>query len=177
MYRLSHYLDGEWKAHSYPPVFDVSQRLVAGVPDGDPLVFQTLVERLTPPFQLLYVLHTPRGEADPGRYQSPPISLEQFREFVQTFSSFLKADGRFDLWAHSGASGATVVWDRHNRIFAYGPLEHYTEALTALGFSRGTPVVPTPHTHHYRDEFDEAARRLLQTYVWSRSPLHPGDVQ
>jgi hypothetical protein len=177
MYRLSHYLDGEWKAHSHPPVFDVSERLVAGVPGGDPLIFQTLVERLTPPLQLLYVLHTPRGEADPGRYQSPPISLEQFREFVQTFGSFLKADGRFDLWVHASTDDATVVWDRHNQIFAYGPLQQYTAALTALGFGRGSPVVPTPHTHHYRDEFDETARRLLQTYAWSRSPLHPEDVQ
>jgi hypothetical protein len=177
MYRLSHQRHGEWTVHSYPPVFDVSDRLVAGVPGGDPLVFQTLVERLTPPLQLLYVLHTPRGEADPGRYQSPPISLEQFQEFVETFASFLKGDGRFDLWAHSRTDDATVVWDRHNRVFAYGPLEQYTAALTALGFSRGIPFVPTPHAHHYRDEFDDAAKRLLQTYVWSQLPLQPEDVQ
>jgi hypothetical protein len=150
---------------------------VAGVPGGDPLVFQALVECLTPPFQLLYVLHTPRGEADPGRYQSPPVSRAKFREFIEAFSSFLSSDGRFDLWARSEVDEATVVWDRHNQLFGYGPVQRYSSVLTSLGFERGLPVLPAPHVHHYRREFDEMAKRLMEAYTWSCTPLRPEDAQ
>lgn len=177
MHRLSHLVQGEWTAHSHPPVFEISERLVAGVPGGDPAVFAALVECLSPPFNLLYVLHTPRGEAQPGRYQSPQISFAEFREFIGSFGSFLSSDGRFDLWAHSRTDDATVIWDRHNQLFAYGPLKQYASVLTALGFGRGRPVIPTPHEHHYRPEFDAFARRLMQAYDWSRTALHPEDFQ
>ena len=177
MYRLGHLVNGEWTAHSHPPVFQVGERLVAGVPGGDPVVFERLVECLEPPYLLLYVLHTPRGEAQPGRYQSPALSPAQVKWFLARFAPFLSADARFDLWARSPKENATVVWDRHNEVFGYGPLDRYSSTLSSMGFSAGRPEVPSPHEHHYRAEFDVLAKEILTAFDWSHSPLRPEDEQ
>lgn len=177
MYRLGHLVNGEWTAHSHPPVFDAAERLTAGVPNGDPTVFQRLVECLEPPYYLLYLLHTARGEASPGRYQSPALTLAQVNEFLARFAPFLSADGRFDLWAHSPQDRATVVWDRHNRAFGYGPVDRYASALSSMGFIPGWPEVPAPHEHHYREEFDALANEVMAAFDWSYSPLRPEDEQ
>jgi hypothetical protein len=176
LFKISHQVAGEWVEHHHLPVYEVGDRVLAGVPRGDANVFKELVECLEPPYLLLYVLHTPRGEADPGRYQSPAISSGGFTEFVSRFSAFLKADARFDLWAHSPAERATVVWDRHNQLFAYGPTERFVRRLDALGFRPGNVDRPS-HAHHYRPECDDMARQLLSAVDWTHSPLRPEDEQ
>ena len=70
-----------------------------------------------------------------------------------------------------------MVWDRHDLLFGYGPLEAFETSLRSLGYTPGQPVVPTPHQHHYRAEFDGLARELLSTLDWERSPLKPSDEQ
>ena len=160
------------------PVFERTQkRLIAGVPNGDPAVFTALVECLEPPLILLYVLHTPRSDAPAGRYQSPELSLAEVKAFLRRFADYLAGDSRFDLWAHSISDNATIVWDRHNRLFGYGPLERLSFQLTALGFGPGIPKVPVPHQHHYHPEFDSQAADLLSAFDWSHSPLRPEDEQ
>jgi len=177
MYRLGHFANGKWVAHSHPAVFETTDRIVAGVPGGDPAIFERMVECLEPPYYLLYILHTPRGEAEPGRYQSPALSLLEVKEFLDRFGAFLSADARYDLWAHSPADKGTVVWDRHNQLFAYGPLERFSTALRSLGFTMGYPTVPAPHEHHYRAELDHLAKDLIAPFSWSFSPLRPEDEQ
>lgn len=185
MSKLSYCLGGEWIEHSYAPAFSVAEtaggrdRLTAGVPPDGTIAFERLILALRAPYMLLYVLHTPRGEADAGRYQSPELSAVQLREFLQRFGPFLLADARFDLWAYSPAERATVVWDRHNQLFAYGPLTRFAEELSSLGFAeREWPsVVSVPHQHHYRSEYDGDARALLSWCEWTYSPLRPEDEQ
>lgn len=177
MHRLEHLIDDKWVAHSFPPVFSDGERVVAGVPSGDPSVFQSMVECLEPPYYLLYVLHTPRGEAQSGRYQSPLLSLEQVKEFLFEFKLLLCGDSRFDLWAHSPGENATVVWDRHNQLFGYGPVEKLSSKLLSLGFSHGNLEVPVPHMHHYRAELDDLAKGVLAAFDWTHTPLRPEDEQ
>lgn len=182
MHKLSQLVDGSWIECSYPPVFALesvhnTQRLKVGVPSGNSEPFERLVLSLEPPYLLLYVLHTPRGEGEPGRYQSQELSANEFRLFMQKFGAFLSADARFDIWAHSPSEQATVVWDRHNHIFAYGPVERFSSELRALGFNSGALQGSAPHQHHYRSEFDEHASELLSSYSWSYSPLRPEDEQ
>jgi hypothetical protein len=183
MYKLGHQVEGIWIEHNYPAVFmlpensEVSQRIVAGVPRGDPDVFLRLAETLEPPYFLLYVLHTPRGEGEPGRYQSPELSIQNLQAFFLEFGKFLSQDARFDIWAYSPAEQASVIWDRHNQIFAYGPLARFEAALRDLGFSKGVVTVPAPHEHCYRSEFDEMAERVLRAFDWSYSPLRREDEQ
>lgn len=183
MYKLGHLVSGNWVEHIYPATFSLSestqgtQRLIAGVPDGRPEVFRPLVESLAPPYNLLYILHTPRGEEPAGRYQSSPIDTEEFRRFIAQFSSYLSSDARFDIWAHSSSENATIVWDRHNQIFGYGPLQRYARTLNELGFAQGEVEVPAPHAHNYRSDCDPDAALVLQAFDWSFSPLREEDEQ
>lgn len=183
MHKLGLLVSGDWVEHSHPAVFslpettDEPQRVVAGVPGGDPDIFLKLVSTLEDPYFLLYVLHTPRGEGAPGRYQSPKLSLSELQAFVSKFRLFLAQDARFDLWAHSPSEQATVVWDRHNLILAYGPLDRFASQLGFLGFCPGSPEIPAPHSHNYHAEFDEQATEILNELEWSFSPLKPEDEQ
>lgn len=182
MHKLSHTIADGWIPYSHSPIYAVSPvgqsaRIVAGVPGGDPIPFTHLVSCLEPPYSLLYVLHTPRGEGEAGRYQSPPVSPEQFQAFMVKFGGYLSSDARFDLWAHSAAEQATVVWDRHNQLFAYGPLDRFSSQLNALGFTHGDASISFPHQHHYRQEFDADATALLDYLTWAHSPLRPEDEQ
>lgn len=182
MYKLGHQVADQWVEHCYTAQFQRPgegelQRLVIGVPKEDPDIFMQLVSQLTPPYFILYVLHTPRGEGNPGRYQSPEISQEQLQDFVSTYSEFLSGDARFDIWAHSQEDNATVVWDRHNCIYAYGPLEQYEKKLLSLGFTPGSVSIPSRHEHNYRAELDGLASQLLAHFDWIYSPLRPEDEQ
>jgi len=182
MHKLSHLVDAEWQEHSFPPLYELSfagdtQRLVAGAPGGQCEPFERLALCLKAPYYLLYVLHTPRGEGEPGRYQSAEIGAEEFRAFMSKFGSYLAADARFDLWLHSPSENATLVWDRHNQLFAYGPLVRFAAELRALGFAEGNLPPLNAHQHHYRSECDVIASELLAFTNWQRSALRPEDEQ
>jgi hypothetical protein len=172
-----------WVEHSFAPTFQRQEldsgasRIFAGVPHSDPIVFSTLVSCVTPPYSLLYVLHTPRGEGEPGRYQSPEISANEFRTFMSQFGKFLSMDSRFDLWALSKADSATVVWDRHNQMYAYGPLEAFARELRALGFSEEPVQIFKAHQHHYHADLDLDARALIAAFSWTVTPLREQDEQ
>jgi len=183
MHKLDYLSGTEWIEHSFAPQFsstelqDGSCRIVVGVPHGDAEIFERLVSSLEPPYFLLYILHTPRGEGEAGRYQSPELSVEQFHSFISKFKLFLSGDARFDIWTHSPNENATVVWDRHNILYAYGSIEKFAKVLRSLGFDAGEPEVPVPHAHNYRKELDSYANELLTAFDWSWSPLHNEDEQ
>lgn len=178
MCKLSHLVENEWVEHSFAPIFALEEnRIAGGVPGGDASIFETLVMCLSEPILVLYILHTPRGEADPGRYQSPELSMNDFRAFIGKYRDFLSSDARFDIWAHSSHDHATVVWDRHNKFFAYGPLPKFVSQLQAKGFVEGTIRPLGTHQHHYRAEQDALARSLIDEYQWCYSPLRPEDEQ
>lgn len=126
---------------------------------------------------LLLALCTPRGEAEAGRYQSHALSLSEVKGFLAKFGAFLSGDARFDIWAHSASDEGTVVWDRHDILFAYGAIEQFSATLRSLGFSEGSPSVPVPHEHHYRAELDQFAEEIMSSFNWSYSPLRPEDEQ
>lgn len=180
MFKMGCIVAGEWAEHSHPPVFSIQSsgtKLVSTAPGGDPLIFERLAACLAPPCFLLYILHTPRGEGEPGRYQSGELSRTEVADFLEQFSQFLKQDSRFDLWLHSPEDAATVVWDRHNLIHAYGPVETFAGVLRSLGFEKGEPEVPAPHEHHYHRALDVDAGAILASLDWNRTPLQPEDEQ
>jgi hypothetical protein len=182
MYKLGSLVGDDWREHSHPPIYEEIEngpvpRILATAPGGDPLVIERLTRCLRPPFLLLYILHTPRGEGRPGRYQSPEISGEDFQAFLRRFGDYLRADARFDLWVHSPADQATIVWDRHNLVHGYGPVTAMVETLRGLGFRPGKPAIPSPHGHRYHPGLDSDARDLLAYRDWTRTPLQPEDEQ
>jgi hypothetical protein len=179
LYKLHRIVGEESSPYTHPAVHRLTpgQRIVAGVPGGDVEIFIALIDRLAGPFHLLYILHTTRGEAELGRYQSTRIDKAEVLRWLRRFADYLRADGRFDLWAHSPEENATLVWDRHDRLFAYGPLEDFDSALRERGSVEGDASIPSPHEHHYRSVCDGEARALLASRDWSWSPLQPEDEQ
>jgi len=178
MHKVSHLIGKDWIEHSFVPVFsNDGSRISGGVPEGDPRIFGSLAATLAEPFFLLYVLHTPRGEAEPGRYQSPELTALDIQSFIEKYEDLLKGDARFDIWVHSKKDNATIVWDRHNMLFAYGPLELFSSQLQALGFKEGKIRPLEAHQHYYRAELDSLAKAVLEEYPWSYSPLQSQDEQ
>jgi hypothetical protein len=124
------------------------------------------------------VLHTTRTNAELGRYESPELTADAVEGFLHQFGRFLCEDSRHDLWVRSHHDDATIVLDRHNLIYAYGPLDAFAAGLQSLGVREGQPAaIPDPHVHHYHPEWDDAERGVLGCFEWYIKPLRPSDVQ
>jgi hypothetical protein len=106
------------------------------------------------------------------------VTADRVHDFLRQFGPFLAQDARHDFWLRSHDDDATIVLDRHNIIFAYGPLQAFEKVLTRIGASpRGLPKVPDPHVHYYHEQWDESERVILATWPWTRTPLRTSDVQ
>lgn len=183
MYKLGSLQGEQWQAHNYQRCFTLQNleqsrsRLMATMGDDAVAIFEKVALKLTPPYGLLYVLHTPRGEGEEGRYQSPWLKASELCRLLHKYESYFKTDSRFDIWIHSPADAATLVWDRHNLLYGYGPLDLYTTALTEEGYLPGDVSLPDPHQHNYYDANDSEAVSLLDEVDWTRSDLRPEDEQ
>jgi len=183
MHKLGVLRGDAWEEHTFPRVLRRNttnvgtERITAGVPSGEDTAFARLLCATEPPYQLLYVLHTPRGEGASGRYQSPALEASQLRDFLLKYRDLLRFDSRFDLWGHSAQDQATVVWDRHNILYAYGPLDLFESELRSLGYSDGDVDASFPHEHYYRAELDHLAKDLLARFDWNVTPLRSEDHQ
>ena len=159
---------------------DGSVRLKVGVRSGHVGTLRALAAALEPPYRLLYILHTSPSGSPLGRYESPDLDGPEVESFIHRFGSFVAEDARHDVWVHS-ESGATVVIDRYNMIYAYGPLDRFQEVLTKSGVLEvagwAAPSVPYPHALHYHPEWNAAERTLLSDLEWVRKPLRDVDVQ
>jgi len=153
-------------------------RLKIGFDSAQDACVMELASGLVGPFQLLYVLHTTRTRTELGRYESPSLPLATVQHFLLRFGPFLAQDARHDVWVRSHDDDATIVLDRHNVIYAYGPLTTFEAVLFRIGaHSHGLPRIPDPHVHYYHDEWDDSEREVLAALPWIRKPLRDGDVQ
>jgi hypothetical protein len=136
-----------------------------------------LAAALTEPFKILYVLHTPRGGSNWGRYESPALDRASVLQFFRQFGEFIASDARHDVWLYSGPDDATLVWDRHDLVYAYGPLDAFEKALGGFGYRLvGEVPIPSPHAHNYHTEWDPSERQLV-ALGWTATPLRPSDEQ
>jgi hypothetical protein len=155
-----------------------SERLRIGLKQPQQGYVQLVASGLAGSFQLLYILHTSRIGSELARYESPELAASAVEEFFQKFGRFLSEDSRHDLWLRSHDDDATVVLDRHNLIYAYGPLDLFEATLARIGVHpNGLPEVPDPHVHQYHQEWDDAEQELLRPFRWDTKPLRPSDVQ
>ena len=98
--------------------------------------------------------------------------------FLDSFGPFLSEDSRHDFWIRAHDDNATIVWDRHDLIYAYGPLDAFESVLRDIGLRADTPPsIPDPHVHHYHAERDGDERAVLQAFDWIVKPLRESDVQ
>jgi hypothetical protein len=171
-----------WLAHDYGKVYaiektkDGNKRLRIAVSYDGSQILRTLSRSLKEPLFLLYVLVIFRGGGEEGRYQSEELSHEELDVMFARYSEFWDRDGRHSVWLRSEANAATLVYDRHNLIYAYGPLERFELILEALGYI-ATPKVSLSfeHEHCYYAEFDALEQELTAKFAYRKSDLHPGD--
>lgn len=148
-----------------------------GLRGGHTPALLTLTALLSPPFKLLYVLHTSRTGAVLGRYESDLLDGPDVEGVLAKFGRFFAEDARHDVWLHS-AGGGTLVLDRHNLLYAYGSLEEYERTLKMFGVQPGElPNAPAPHALHYHEAWDAMEREAARTFAWRITPLRPEDRQ
>jgi len=172
--------DGKWLPHDFGKVYALEHtstqpRLrIAASFDGTALL-RELTLALAAPFLLLYVLVVPRGQSEPGRYQSGQLSRAELDALFERFGQFWDSDGRHNVWVRSSNDGM-LVYDRHNLIYAYGPLDRFESVLRARGYTITTPLsLDFPHQHSYHQELDHLERELTTQFADNRSELREGD--
>ena len=181
-HKLSSLVGGsEWVPHHYDDSWDIEQttgpqRLIIGPSGGGVDLLIKLTRVLPEPFGILYVLLVSRRGNRPARYQCPyPCSRSEMESFLLEFREYFESDGRHHVWVTSLPESSTLVYDQHDVIYAYGPLEKFTEILEGSGLTKGTVTFPVPHSHHYNPENDDAEERLFEHWAWLGSPLLPDD--
>lgn len=172
----------EDRRYEYPNVFAFEQtsgpdRLVIAPSANHVSILIDLLQLMPEPLGILYVLVVPRGGNEAGRYQTAnPVSKQQAEEFLKSFRKYLENDGRHNIWVASMSGSDQLVYDRHNVIYAYGPLPKYENVLLGRGLEKVEFVhFPSPHTHNYHAAFDQDELDLLRHWRWKRSPLRESD--
>jgi hypothetical protein len=180
--KFGHLEHGEQVPHNYGDIYfeqpcGPTTRLVIG-PSSDQIdLMLELSTELKGPWFVLYVLLVPRqGNRESGRYQPEPFETHaQLSAFLMAFRSFLEGDGRHHVWVGSAANDGVLVYDQHNVIFAYGPLDRFKSVLQRRGFQKREFWFPAPHFHSYVPENDAEEERLMSEAEWQYSPLRPTD--
>ena len=145
--------------------------------DGVDLLLR-LSDTLEAPFFCLYVLVVSRSATEAGRYQSPWIeSKAELTDFLLDYKGLLETDGRHHLWISAPDLGATLVYDRHNVLYAYGPLDKISASLEAMGYRAENFELPFPHAHYFHAENDGKVEALLQHWDWQHFPLQEADEE
>lgn len=154
-------------------------RLIIAPVQGQIKLLAALLKIMTGPFWVLYVLVVPHGRREPGRYQCPdPQTAAGVGAFLNKFSEFLERDGRHNLWIASKSGSEMLVYDRHDVIYAYGPLISWSPLLAMRGLHEVPNVrFPSPHSHHYHSSLDPEEDRLLAYWDWHHTALKTSDEE
>jgi len=176
-------VEGDHIPHDYGNLFfeqpcGNGNRLVIG-PSSDrvDLLVDLAAELHGNPWWVLYVLLVPRqGNRQPGRYESEPFETHfALAAFLQSFGAYFEGDGRHHVWVGSAANDGLLVYDQHDVLFAYGPLDRFKTILSFRGFRERQFWFPSPHSHAYFPENDAEEERLMVEFDWRYFPLQPGD--
>ena len=150
-------------------------RLAIAVSDHACELLADLADCLGSGFYLLYVHVVPRGTELPGRYQSPLLQRAELRSVLAENTALFEQDGRHNVWIGAADGSGFLVYDRHDLVYAYGPLPAFEQVLLRRGFTSGTFSLDVIHSHHYHGAFDDAVRALLGRWDWHRTELRPQD--
>jgi hypothetical protein len=174
--------DQEWRYQNVWAIEETTgggRRLVIAPAQSHSEILLALIEAMTGPFWLLYVLVVPRSNGQAGRYQSPELQGEgAVKTFLRDFSNFFEKDGRHNVWIASEAGSEMLIYDRHNVIYAYGPLNAWKGPLAANGLSEVAMIrFSSPHSHHYHESLDLEEDRLMNYWDWHHTSLTKSDEE
>lgn len=181
--KFSRIEEGRQVAHDYgnkyfiQPCGNSSRLMIGPSRDQIDLLDELALELRGNPWFVLYVLLVPRlGNRQPGRYQSEPFETHAaLSGFLASFRAFFESDARHHVWVGSPANDGVLVYDQHNVIFAYGPIDQFQAVLRSRAFEYGEFWFPSPHAHAYLPENDAEEERLMSEVDWKYFPLVDGD--
>ncbi len=152
------------------------ERLVIAPGTSPVPLLRELLPLLPEPLWALYVLVTPRSEAAAGRYQSAkPHQRKEILAMLDRFGDYLASDGRHNLWLAAPPAGQLVL-DRHEVIYAYGPIAKFSAHLKGRSFAEvGMIRTPVPHSHHFHEQLDAEEHAILEYWDWIHSELQETD--
>jgi len=149
-----------------------TERLLIAPRSGHIDLMIDLLDCMQGPFGMLYVLIVPRCDHERGRYQcESPREKWQLIEFLEEFRDYFENDGRHHLWISGQSDQSQLIYDNHNVIYAYGPLQEFESSLRKAGLTRGQFTRPAPHVHAYSAEFDRDEDRIFTAYNWKQFPV------
>ncbi len=156
-----------------------TDRICFTTANGQVNLLVALSNAMAEPFYFLYVLLVSRrANHEPARYHSPELSREKLRSFLAYNANFFEQDARHNIWIHSPTDKSTLVYDRHEIGYAYGPIESFKAILINNGSKEVQAVeqyTSVPHEHHFHAEFDDEEASVIQTFDWQKSPLREQD--
>ncbi len=126
------------------------------------------------PWYVLYVLLVSRRDRETGRYQG--IEIENHVDlaiFLNKYKSYFDGDGRHHIWVGSASCGDLIVYDNHDKIFAYGPIDAFLSVLG--GYVSESIEIGGAHTHHYNEEFGCDEDAIFSEWPWRHCPLQKSD--
>jgi hypothetical protein len=180
-WKLGTVRSGQDVAWIYQPSY--AHQVVGGVerlviaPGPTPVaLLRELLPLLPEPLWVLYVLVTPRSDAPAGRYQSSqPHTRAEVESMLERFENYFACDGRHNLWLAAPPAGQ-LVFDRHEVIYAYGPIAEIVTRLKTKDFAESEMIrVPVPHSHHFHEELDCDEHAILAHWEWLHSELQETD--
>ena len=68
-----------------------------------------------------------------------------------------------------------VVYDHHDILYAYGPLDDFRSVLASRGIREGEVSIPSPHSHWYHAAFAAEQDAVLAHWDWRYCELQPRD--
>lgn len=162
--------------HRHPHVFHAEPgpsgtRFVIAPEDHVVELLISLVEALPGPYELFYELIDPFDEFLPGVYHWPgALSREEIGARLKGHQAFLEGDARHNVRIEATGSGS-LIYDQHNFLYAIGDIERIGPVLANAGLKPGVATLPSPHSHHVRSEFGDAARIWLRLAEWVYFPF------
>lgn len=157
-----------WQREEYP----TWSRLTIGATRDHIDLALRLAQEFDPSYYLLWVLVVPASNHKPGRYQSPAItSHDTLADVLTRYRAFFEFDGRHHLWIGATDGLGQIIYDNHNILYAYGPLDKFEGVLLGAGLTRGTVEIPCPHAHFYARDAAATEDALFDELGWEWHPL------
>ena len=125
---------------------------------------------------VLYTLLASHAGNRPGRYQG--IEIQNYNSVLALFEKYkcyFDGDGRHNIWLGSTANNDLLVYDKHNIIYAYGPVEVFVGRIRSYGYCEGVIKIPTLHTHHYHSGNVKHEMGIMNEWNWKWCDLAESD--
>jgi hypothetical protein len=144
--------------------------------DGHLDLLLTVAAKFASPLRFRYVLLVAMDGWKEGRYTHRQLlSHQNLSELLLPYADFLEQDARHHIIVESDSGSDGIIYDQHNFLYLYGDGNSPVNQELVSRFKEGHAEMPSPHSHHYHEEFDMDLMGLLGADVWDYSELTEED--